>query len=103
MALNLLEISTPSRRLDFCFTAGSQILDSVCGLGPELNQHREIVAWLLDFVAGFSGERFEYGELNGTRQRKTVTFSGVVSILEDVDMITEKLRAEVTHMLKEAW
>lgn len=39
--------------------AGSQILDPQRGLGPDLDRHREIVTWLLDFVADFSGEHFQ--------------------------------------------
>ncbi|MGB4360536.1 MAG: hypothetical protein WBJ19_08980 [Rhodoferax sp.] len=82
---------------------GSQILDSNRGFGPNLEQHRHTVTGLLDFVARFSGERFEHGSLSGIRGRKKVTFSGDATSLEDVDKIAKQLRTEVTQMMKDGW
>ena len=80
---------------------GSCILDPVRGLGPDLERHREIVTWVLDNVAGYSGVQFNYEFVAGTRHRKKVTFSGEATSLEEVDEIEENLRAEIAHMLKD--
>lgn len=81
----------------------SKIFNDKRWLGPDFERHWELVTWLLDSVAGFAGERFEHGSLSGTRQRKMVTFSGEATSIDDVDVIADKLRVEVTRMLKDGW
>lgn len=81
----------------------SQFLSDTLWVGPNLEQHREIVTWLLDSVAGFSGHRFEHGSLSGIRGRKKVAFSGDATSLEDVANIAEKLCNEVAQMMNDDW
>lgn len=82
--------------------AGYEILNNKHGLGPDLEEHRKVVTWLLDFVAGYSGYQFEHPLVAGTRYRGTVAFRGEATSLDEVEEIADKLRAEVVMMVKDA-
>ena len=75
--------------------------------GPDMERHREIVTFLLESIAGAScerlkdlGEEFAYPLVSGRRRPKTVSFCGDATSLSDVDEIAERLRDEVTQMLR---
>ena len=77
--------------------------------GPDLEQHRKIVTFVLESVAGDSyeklkdlGSKFEYQLVSGRRGLKSVSFSGEVTNLGDVDEMAERLRDEVVQMIKDS-
>ena len=82
---------------------GREILSPDSGLGPDLERHRGIVTWLLEGLAGFSGESFEHHLISGTRRRKRVDYSGSVANLSDVEEVAATLRSQVNQMLKDGW
>ena len=84
----------------------SEVIDS---FSPDLEQHRKIVIFVLESVAGDSyeklkdlGTKFEYQSVSGRRRPRSVSFSGEVTNLGDVDEIAERLRDEVAQMLKDS-
>lgn len=82
---------------------GQAILNAGSGLGPDLETHRGIVTWLLEWLAEFSGERFEHRVVAGTRRRKQVDYGGTVANLSDVEEVAATLRLQVSQMLKDDW
>lgn len=73
------------------------------GLGSDLEHHRAIAAMVIDAVAGFHGEFFGNGTLQGTRGRKEISFRGTARSFEDVDVIARQLREQVERLHKDTW
>jgi hypothetical protein len=82
---------------------GREILSSESGLGPDFENHRGIVTWLLEGLADFSGEAFEHRLIAGTRRRNHVDYSGSVANLSEVEEVAATLRSQVSQMLKDDW
>ena len=80
-----------------------EILSSDSGLGHDLERHRDIVTFLLEGLADFSGERFEHRLIAGTRRRKHVDYSGSIATLSDVEEVSATLRSQVNQMLEDDW
>lgn len=117
-----VQIWRPSRRGVYCYAVrfekvddqrvrmveswiGDKVIDS---FGSDLVCHREIVAFVLESVAGVScealkelGTQFKYQLVSGRRHPKLVTFHGEATNIDEVNEIAKALRVEVAQMLKD--
>jgi len=82
---------------------GREILSAFSRFTPDLEQHRGIVTFILEELAGFPCERFQSRVVNGTRRRKHVEYSGTVATLSDLDEVVTTLREQVKKMLSDNW
>ena len=85
---------------------GDQILSSKWWAG-NLEGHRKLVKFILEGLAGNSvetqegiGVRFKSEAVSGWRRPKSVSFSGEVTNLSDVEKIAETIKFEVALMLE---
>lgn len=85
---------------------GDRMLDSEW-LGKTLEPHRNIVKFLLEFLAGDSfetrdeiGVRFESEAVSGWRRPKSVSFSGEAANLYDIETIAKTIKLQVVLMLE---
>jgi hypothetical protein len=60
--------------------------------------HHQFVTDLLDSLAGVQRQEFAVGQVQGSRGRKNVQFSGTVSTIAAVDELAQCLREQVALM-----
>lgn len=77
---------------------GEEIRSEGRGLGSDLPMHREILTSLLSGLSGYDPSAFTNEIISGRIGRESVSFSGAVRNMSDVEQLTALLREQLVRM-----